>query len=164
MSEVNRQTNVIEKYFINIFRYHFIDYQGRVRRKEFWLFFLFSFITSVVLTPIAFLGAIFSIIVAVPMACLAIRRLHDMGKSGFWLLLLVIPSVLSSLVFGIQLISTAAAIGSDPDGFGAFFGIWGVATLIFVLFTLACFIKVLIMLCQDSQPGENQYGSDPKGA
>jgi len=119
MSEATQAVNLIQEYFINIFKHKYTFYQGRARRKEFWLFALFCFIASLVLNVIPFLGLLFSLGAMVPQICLGIRRLHDIGKSGWWFLLVLIP----------------------------FIGI----------------IVLIVFYCLDSQPGENQYGPNPKG-
>ena len=92
-----RDTSAVNKYFIDVFRYKFIQYQGRARRKEYWLFSLFSFIFSLILHIIPILGVplawLYSLVVILPGVCLGIRRLHDIGKSGWWLLLCLVPLV-----------------------------------------------------------------------
>jgi uncharacterized membrane protein YhaH (DUF805 family) len=120
MSESAPSNNVIQEYFINIFRYKYIQYNGRARRKEYWMFALFSFICSLLLGIIPILGILYAMGAIVPSVCLGIRRMHDIGKSGWWLLLALIP----------------------------FVGL----------------IVLIVFYCLDSQPGENQYGPNPKGA
>jgi len=123
MSDANQIVNSIQEYFINVFRYKYTRFQDRARRKEFWMFALCSFIFSLVIQIIPILGQIlgilYSLAVIVPGTCLGIRRLHDIGKSGWWMLLAFIPLI------------------------GA--------------------IVLIVWACQDSQPGENQYGPNPKG-
>jgi uncharacterized membrane protein YhaH (DUF805 family) len=75
-------------------------FDGRARRKEYWMFFLFNIIASVVLAIIdAVLGtvAVFSGIyllgVIVPAIAVTIRRLHDTGKSGWWIFIGLVPVI-----------------------------------------------------------------------
>jgi len=86
----------LKENFINILKNHYADFNGRVRRKEFWSFTLVSVIISVVLgivdsilgkMGIGFTGYIYSLAVLVPSLGLLVRRLHDTGKSGWWILL-----------------------------------------------------------------------------
>ncbi|MCL2029740.1 MAG: DUF805 domain-containing protein [Deltaproteobacteria bacterium] len=102
-------SNIIQEYFINIFRYKYILYHGRARRKEFWFFTLFSSIASLILQIIPLLGLLYALAAIVPGTCLTIRRLHDIGKSGWFLLLALIP-----LVGGIILIVFCCQ-DSQPD-------------------------------------------------
>ncbi|MDL2260504.1 DUF805 domain-containing protein [Deltaproteobacteria bacterium OttesenSCG-928-K17] len=97
-----------QEYFLNILKYKYYQPTGRARRKEFWMFYLFFFLILVgLLIVTAILGAIsdtlgmlFSLVIAlaylgliVPIVCLQIRRLHDIGKSGWWSLLGYIPII-----------------------------------------------------------------------
>jgi uncharacterized membrane protein YhaH (DUF805 family) len=79
-------------------------FQGRARRREFWFFNLFYFlIMSVLNILLQFLGAnagtvnmmasIFALAFILPILALFVRRLHDIGKSGWWILLGFIPIV-----------------------------------------------------------------------
>ena len=84
----------------------YADFSGRARRKEYWMFALFNFIFILVafgldnLLGIAFeeLGygpiyILYSLAVAIPGLALSVRRLHDVGKSGWMLLVSLIPIV-----------------------------------------------------------------------
>jgi uncharacterized membrane protein YhaH (DUF805 family) len=84
----------------------YADFNGRARRAEYWYWALFMILVSVVLQvlmgmtmgsdgsgaglPIALLG-LFVLATIVPSLAVAIRRLHDSGRSGWWYLLNLIP-------------------------------------------------------------------------
>lgn len=103
-------------------------FSGRARRAEYWYFFLFNMIISIVLGIIStiigdrygILGLVYCLAVLIPGIAVSIRRLHDIGKSGWMLLIGFIPLI------------------------GA---IW-----------------LLVLMVTDSNPGENKYGPNPKGA
>jgi uncharacterized membrane protein YhaH (DUF805 family) len=83
----------------------YADFKGRAARPEFWWFALATFVVSAVLNQvIPMLGALFSLAVLLPSLAVAARRLHDIGKSGWFLLLLLIPVIgwLVLLYFYIQ--------------------------------------------------------------
>ena len=101
-------------------------FTGRARRKEYWMFILFNMIIAFAIGFVsgfteAILGIgkilststnlIYSLGILIPSIAVAIRRMHDIGRSGWWILF---PFV--NLVF----------------------------------------------LCFDSQPGDNEYGPNPK--
>ncbi len=96
-----------------------MDFSGRVRRETYWMFALFSFVISIVLaiidttTGIGFLGFIYSIAVFLPSVGLAVRRLHDTGKSGWWLLISLLP-----LIGLIVLIVFMASDSHDENSYG----------------------------------------------
>ena len=93
---------------------NYANFSGRARRSEYWYFVLFSLIIGLI--PIV--NLIVGLISIIPGIAVCVRRLHDIGKSGWWLLLCLIPII--NLI-------------------------------------------LLVWYCTDSQPGENQWGANPKG-
>jgi uncharacterized membrane protein YhaH (DUF805 family) len=113
---MNWYIDVLKKYAV---------FDGRARRTEYWMFALFNLIVALVLSLIdrvtghQILGTLYLLAVLLPSIGVGIRRLHDTGRSGWWLLLGFIPLI------------------------GA--------------------IVLIVFMVQDSQPGTNQYGPNPKG-
>jgi uncharacterized membrane protein YhaH (DUF805 family) len=79
----------------------YAEFTGRASRAEYWLFFLFNFIVTLVaslvggeslLLPLVWLGLF------IPNIAVGVRRLHDINMSGWWLLINLIP-FLGALVF-----------------------------------------------------------------
>jgi len=77
---------------------NYAQFKGRARRKEYWMFILFSFLISLVLAIVegviglpAVLSGLYSLGVLVPSIAVLFRRLHDTGRSGWWALLLFVP-------------------------------------------------------------------------
>ena len=67
---------------------NYINFDGRARRKEFWFFQMIASIAAVLIAMVYPLAAgIFALIVTLPSIAVSIRRLHDTGRSGWWLLL-----------------------------------------------------------------------------
>lgn len=112
-------------YYVDAWK-NYVNFEGRARRQAYWMFVLFNFIVYIIIGVLGnFLNTaapsyLYSLAVFLPGLALGVRRLHDIGKSGWWLLVALIPLV------------------------GA--------------------IVLLIFACLDSQPGENAYGPNPKGA
>ena len=111
-------------YYLNAIKNKYADFSGRARRSEFWYFALFNvaasfiagLIDSIIGQPI--LGLLYTLAVLIPGIAVSVRRLHDTGRSGWWLLLALLPIL------------------------GA--------------------IALIVFYCQDSEPGLNQYGPNPK--
>lgn len=109
----------------------YATFSGRARRKEYWMFVLFNIIFSIMATVLdsvigtrdpdtgyGIINGLYSLAVLLPGLAVSARRLHDIGKSGWWLLIVLIPII------------------------GA---IW-----------------LLVLMVTDSQPGDNEYGPNPK--
>ena len=101
----------------------YATFAGRARRSEFWFFWLFNLlahgvagILDAALFGIAApLNAIVSLLLLVPNLAVAVRRLHDGGRSGWWLLIALVP-LLGILV----LLFWSVSRGEDgPNRFGA---------------------------------------------
>jgi uncharacterized membrane protein YhaH (DUF805 family) len=84
----------------------YAQFSGRSRRKELWMFALFNMLICFVLEILGIilrenalgkiiLGLLFIYALAtlIPGLAVAIRRLHDTGKSGWWLLICIVPFV-----------------------------------------------------------------------
>ena len=97
------------EYFLGAYK-KYADFTGRARRKEFWMFVLFSFIVAIVLGIIdsiigfQLLGMLFSLGSLIPSLAIGARRLHDTGRSGWWQLLYLIPLIglIIMIVFLVQ--------------------------------------------------------------
>ena len=86
--------NELKMYFLDVIKNKYAAFDGRARRAEYWYFCLFNFlagvITSFIWEP---LNWIYSLVVLIPGIALGVRRLHDIGKSGWWCLLSLLPVV-----------------------------------------------------------------------
>lgn len=73
---------------------HYADFKGRARRSEYWWFTLFNIIVSGIIGAIIpELAGVWSLVVLVPGLALCVRRLHDIGRSGWAYLIGLIPLV-----------------------------------------------------------------------
>ena len=138
----------------------YATFSGRSRRQEYWMFFLFNIIISIVLAILdqllglkltseginntGVLGVIYSLATFVPGLSIAVRRLHDTNRSGWFLLLPIAPYIL--VILGLIL-----------RGFGS------ILIIIGGLAVLGLAILLIVWLATEGTSGENQYGSDPKG-
>lgn len=75
----------------------YVDFNGRARRSEYWYFCLFNVAVNLVIDIIfgsdSALIKIYSVAVLLPGIAVAVRRLHDIGKSGWSYLFILIPLV-----------------------------------------------------------------------
>ncbi len=111
----------------------YAQFTGRSQRSEYWYFVLFLVLIEIVLhvldrmlglyraeSSYGVLSGLFVLAMFIPHLAVGARRLHDTGRSGWWLLIGLVPII------------------------GA--------------------IVLIVFFVQDSQPGDNAYGPNPKGA
>ena len=96
--------------------YKYVEFRGRAIRSEYWYFTLFTVIASIALEASEFdrLSILFSIVILLPSIAAGVRRLHDTDRSGWWLLIGLVP-----IVGAIVLIVFFAQRGmAGPNRFG----------------------------------------------
>lgn len=72
----------------------YATFEGRASRSEYWWFFLFSFLVSLATGMVSeTLSGLFSLAVLLPSLAVGVRRLHDVDKSGWFLLLWFVPII-----------------------------------------------------------------------
>ena len=97
---------------------HYFDMAGRAPRSEYWYFTLFMFVVGLTMDLLDFallpgqwglFGTIFSLATLLPSVSVSVRRLHDIGRTGWWLLI-------AFTVIGIVLLLVwAVRRGDDGD-------------------------------------------------
>lgn len=77
----------------------YVEFSGRARRKEYWMFVLFNFLASIaagiidgILGTAVIYGA-YSLAALLPGLAVCARRLHDTDRSGWWMLISLVPIV-----------------------------------------------------------------------
>ena len=85
----------------------YADFNGRARRKEYWMFFLFNIIIAMILGFIegvadinptsddSILASIYQLAILIPSIAVGVRRMHDVGKSGWFLLIPIYNFILA---------------------------------------------------------------------
>lgn len=86
------------EWYLKVLR-NYVTFSGRAHRREYWMFFLINFCISVALnivseaTGLVLLSIIYSLAVLLPTLAVTSRRLHDTGRSAWWLLISFIPII-----------------------------------------------------------------------
>lgn len=125
----------------------YVDFSGRARRKEYWMFYLFNVIVSLVLFfvdgligtkihGVGIISSVYSLAVFLPGLAVAVRRLHDIGKSGWNYLWFILFFLIGSVI----------------------------GSILSIIIIFIVFIIFIVWMCRDSQPGDNKWGANPKMA
>ncbi|MDX1593762.1 MAG: DUF805 domain-containing protein [Gammaproteobacteria bacterium] len=118
-------------WFLRVLRNYFVV-EGRARRKEYWFFFLFAVIFSIgfaivdVLfgtfdpeTGYGLFQGLYSLAILIPSITVGVRRLHDTDRSGWWLLIGLLP-ILGAIVLIVFFVLPGTRgsnrFGPDPLG------------------------------------------------
>lgn len=103
----------------------YAEFNGRARRSEYWMFHLLN---TVIMGALVLVGlatdigmapyALYALATLVPGIAVGVRRLHDTDKSGWWLLLAIIPfgALVLLVFFATDGTSGQNRFGSDPKG------------------------------------------------
>jgi uncharacterized membrane protein YhaH (DUF805 family) len=92
----------------------YAEFNGRASRSEFWWWVLFVFLASAAVSIAGHaVSTLFSLAVLLPNIAVAARRLHDIDRSGWWQLIILIP-----LIGLILMIYWCVQPGKEPNRFG----------------------------------------------
>jgi uncharacterized membrane protein YhaH (DUF805 family) len=113
--------NPLVGYWKQVVLERYAQFTGRARRAEYWWFTLASLIIGVVLSMLGAASVIFNIVyfiyalaVLVPSLAVGIRRLHDTDRSGWWLLIALVPFV--GFIILIVFLATDGTRGTNQYG------------------------------------------------
>ena len=121
--DISPKGTTMDQYLAVLKKY--AQFDGRARRKEFWMFVLFNVLVSVGLSVVdtivtnrivgfPLLGTIYSLAVLVPSIAVGVRRLHDTGRSGWFILIGLIPCI--GVIILIVFYAEEGKSGSNQDG------------------------------------------------
>ncbi|MGM9701806.1 MAG: DUF805 domain-containing protein [Prevotella sp.] len=148
------------------------DFRGRSRRSEFWWASLALFLVSaglsllqMLLDAVAVMVVVFlcSIVLNIMGLALSFRRLHDTGRSGWWMGGYMLAYLLGLVVLSIVMICSGFDSAAGYKG-GELSCVSGLLMAFFSWFALSLIygLVMLYFLCQDSEQGENKFGASPK--
>ena len=87
------------KEFIEVLNKYAV-FSGRSRRREFWMFNLISTLicfgiglVEIAIDSPGFMGLVYSLAILIPAISVSVRRLHDIGRSGWWIFINLVPLI-----------------------------------------------------------------------
>lgn len=124
-----------------------LNFNGRAARPEFWWFALAAFVAYVVAGLIDGASWIVHPVIALLSLAVAVRRLHDTGRTGWWVIPLYFPIAGSPVAVVLALWTYVLLVG--------------VLSSLIVTAVILVEVAVLVMLAQPGTRGPNRYGPDP---
>ena len=122
------------KWFLDVLTKKYATFEGRARRKEYWYFVLFYVLAIVALAivdemigtfseeaEIGLLSGLFVLATFVPSLAVTVRRLHDTDRSGWWILINLIPIIGAIVLLVFTVLDSqpgANRFGENPKGEG----------------------------------------------
>lgn len=113
-------------WYLKVLR-QYIDFEGRARRKEYWMFVLINIVVAFIVslldnilgladkeTGTGVLSTLYALAVVLPGIAVSVRRLHDINKSGWWLLISFIPLI--GIIWLLVLMATDGKPGQNQYG------------------------------------------------
>jgi uncharacterized membrane protein YhaH (DUF805 family) len=114
------------KYYVDVMKKYAV-FNGRARRKEYWMFVLFNLIFLIVAMildnilgtkisglPYGLIYCLYAVAIIVPALAVSIRRLHDIGKSGWYIFVNLIP--LAGFIWYLVLLCSSGNTGENKYG------------------------------------------------
>ena len=99
----------------------YVVFEGRARRKEYWMFILFNVIFVVLASGINpelrgfdIIIIIYLVAMIIPIISVTVRRMHDIGKSGFWIFIRFVPII--GAIWMLILLCTEGQTGENKYG------------------------------------------------
>jgi uncharacterized membrane protein YhaH (DUF805 family) len=148
----------------------YVGFSGRAARSEYWLWVLFCGVVSAVLHGLESgaapggpgpIGGAWSLATFLPGLAVAVRRLHDTNRSGWWLLLPLAVMAVLGFALGAVLVEVEAMGGKVSATMVAAMS----PRLVALLFSAAAWLVVvalfLVWFCSRGTAGANRFGADP---
>jgi len=131
----------------------YATFTGRAQRSEFWYFvllFVIAEIAGIIIdeaTDTGVAGKLITLVLFLPFLAVFARRLHDIGRTGWWVLLPFVPVLISTWII---IVETPGVFDiSSGSGIGA------------IVVTLIVSILLLVWCSSRGTSGQNRFGPDP---
>jgi uncharacterized membrane protein YhaH (DUF805 family) len=146
----------------------YAQFSGRSPRAEYWWFALFSFLISLpaaiidVMLGSQAINGLVSLALFLPSLAVSVRRLHDLDRSGWWVLAPLAVLVPTLAIAGVAGASGAIAGLLGSGGLAAAGAGSGVLALVVGgVAVLAVGLLLLVWFCTRGTVGDNRHGPDP---
>lgn len=146
---------------VKMFFANYVNFRGRSTRAEYWWAILFCVLCSAVISAISdTLQIILGLVFLLPTLAISVRRFHDTGRSGWWVLGFYVVTYAIAGVCFYPIVSSILTLGeaAATDAVQGHMASIGIGSLVI----LAIGIWWIVILCKPSAP-DNKYGANPYG-
>ena len=156
------------------FKKKFSDFEGRARRSEFWWcqlwMFIFYLVAVALFVPFLFMAiaknditilyigtvilGIACLVLLIPAIAVTFRRLHDIGKSGWYYVLFLLASILMAIILIIPIYIIKHGTLEEL--------VYNLLLPVWIVFASVYSIFLIVLYCKDSKLEANKWGESPK--
>lgn len=153
---------------------NYVGFNGRATRAEYWWWVMaitvcqviFVFLMNLLPEIMLLVSGLFGLAVLLPSLAVTTRRLHDIGKSGWWQLAWIFISGVGAIIVGLGVLivglsAAFIAFGGD-SGTDEGFAIGFVMMIVGLAPLAVAWIWVIAWLARQGDAGSNKYGPDPR--
>ena len=140
----------------------FFSAEGRIGRQVFWIGWLMLLGAHVVAGWIPLIGQVIGLVAVFAWVCLCTKRLHDMGRSGWWQLVPVVlgPVLIVGSAMSIGFGAILGEITNIDTDWAALAGVGGLLVSVAIAFLSVAGFTLWLGIAE-GQAGENRYGEPP---
>jgi uncharacterized membrane protein YhaH (DUF805 family) len=161
----------------------YVQFNGRARRSEYWLFFLFQFVVSIALgligaiaglkAPMEAATNLFSLAMLLPTIAVSVRRFHDINRTGWWVIFPLVVLIVTLIIYfvfngtafiaAMKDVDLQAVQAEDETAIMDMFTALAPMLLWVWLPTWLASVVTFVFHVMDGTKGANRFGPDPKG-
>ena len=153
----------------------YVGFRGRATRAEYWWWVLGTVVVHILLSIVdgiifgfdvdsaSVLQPLFGLATLLPSLAVTARRLHDIGRTGWWQLVWIAVGVFGALPFVVMLVVALVSAGISGDfNWGVIIGQVVVGLLISLAIWIGLAVWQIWWLVTQGQAGPNRHGADPR--
>ena len=143
----------------------FFSAEGRIGRQAFWIGWLVLLGVQVVAGWIPVIGHALGLVALFAWVCLCTKRLHDMGRSGWWQVLPIVlgPVLIIASALSIGFSAVLSEVANTDLDWATMAGVGGLLVSLATAFVVVIGFTLWVGTAA-SEPGENRFGEPPMNA
>lgn len=142
----------------------YLTSNGRMGQRDFWIAWAILFVAALVASMVPVIGHLITLVLIYPFVCIAAKRLHDFGRSGWLAAVPYVVAFAAAVVGGVMggMAMMLGALGGRGAAGAAAVGGFGLMVLLMSLAALAGLAFLLWVGLTRGDPQPNAYGPPPE--